>query len=96
MATGMNEFKEALTKPPFKEASQQSKKVFTPTLKELRCEIVCHSHYLVLEKDIKIVFASTKGKLPKPGQWMLPIVLSDGGKTTFAIITYPLCLRPSL
>jgi hypothetical protein len=98
MAIGMDKFKAVLTKAPFKDASQQSKKAFTPTLKELRAEIVRRSHYLVLEKDIRIIFVSTKGRIPKPSQWNSPMVmewlhdsahsiLSDGGKTEFAIIT---------
>jgi hypothetical protein len=91
MAIGMVEFKAVLTIAPFKDASQQSKKAFTPTLKELRAEIVRRSHYLVLENDIRIVFVSTKGRIPKPSQWKTPMVmewlldpahsiLSDGGK----------------
>jgi hypothetical protein len=91
MAIGMDEFKGVLTMEPFKDASQQSKRAFTPTLKELRGEIVRRSHYLVLEKDIRIVFVSTKGRIPKPAQWKISMVmewlsdpahsiLSDGGK----------------
>jgi hypothetical protein len=104
MAIGMAEFEGVLTKEPFKDASQQSKKAFTPTLKEMRAEIVRRSYYLVLEKDIRIVFVSTKAKIPKPSQWKLPMVmawlsdpvhsiLSDQGKMKFAIITSPPCLR---
>jgi hypothetical protein len=65
-----------------------SQKSIHSNLEGVACQaIVHHSHYLELEKDINIVFASTKGKIPKPSQWKLPMVLEWLHNPTYSILS---------